>query len=359
MSFVTAPAAGVAVEIYTFINHDVNDFSRSIYDIKKTTYIPLFTDEYLKRNMINRGLFPISTRIKNSNYVWVSVNGILLTPEVDYTILSDQQVLRLNIIPTDNDRIDILEFGNAPVSPKYGFRIFKDILNRTHYKRLNQNNSYTLANPLNYYDVAIYLDDSTGIFLPDRNKNIPGVIFLDNERIEYFEVRGNTLLQLRRGTLGTGVKNLYSSGTRAFGAGPEETIDYADRTYRQVFVADGTSNEYTLDFTPNSLNEIEVFVGGRRLRKNSVAVFNPNTALDSTEGDLTISGEFRVSGVNLFIEIRDPLTNLIIDPSIYEDQQIKVVRKVGRVWNESNKTLADSDNSISRFLRRATIELPK
>ena len=359
LSFVTAPSSGSSVEIYTFSNHDVNDFKRRIYDIKKTTYVPLFTDEYLKRNMINRGLFPISTQIENSNYVWVSVNGVLLTPEVDYTVLSDQNVLRLNIIPADNDRVDILEFGNAPVSPKYGFRIFKDILNRTHYKRLNQNNSYTLANPLNYYDVAIYLDDATGMFQPDRNKNIPGVIFIDKERVEYFEVRGNTLLQLRRGTLGTGVKDIHNAGTQCVGAGPNETIDYADRTYRQIFVADGTSNEYTLDFTPNSLNEIDVFVGGRRLRKGSTSVFNPATALDSTEGDITVDGEFRVSGVNLFIEIRDPLTNTTIDSSVFEDQRIEVVRKVGRVWNEPGKTLADSNNSISRFLRRATIELPK
>ena len=359
LTFKEAPSSGEQVEIYTFSNHDVNDFKRSVYDVKTKTYIPTFSDEYTKRNMINRGLFPINTNIQNANYVWVAVNGDLLTPEVDYTVLAGQNLLRLNVIPDDEDRIDILEFGNAPVSPKFGFRIFKDILNRTHYKRLNQENSYVLANPLNYYDVAIYLDDATNIFQPNRSKNIPGVIFIDGERIEYFEVRGNNLLQLRRGTLGTGVKNVYDAGTRVYGQGPEETIDYADKTYRQIFVSDGTSSEYTLDFTPSSIDEVEVFLAGKRLRKNSIAVFNPATALDSNDGDITVESEFRIDGVNIFIEPRNPLTNEIIEPLEYEGQRIEVVRKIGRIWNESGKSLADSETSISKFLRRATIQLPK
>jgi hypothetical protein len=37
-------------------------------------------------------------------------------------------------------------------------------------------------------------------------KHMPGVVFVDKERIEYFTKSGNTLGQLRRGTLGTGIK---------------------------------------------------------------------------------------------------------------------------------------------------------
>jgi hypothetical protein len=189
--------------------------------------------------------------------------------------------VQLKVVPSENDRIDVLQFGTAPSTPKYGYRIFKDMLNRTHYKRLNQDNSYVLATPLNYYDARILLDNTAGIFQPNRAKNIPGVLFIEGERIEYFEIKGNALLQLRRGTLGTGVKTIYDTGTELLGQGPEETITYQDRILRQTMTADGTSTEYSLDFVPESVNEIDVFLGGSRLRNTAIEVYQPTLAQDS------------------------------------------------------------------------------
>ena len=224
------------------------------------------------------------------------------------------------------------------------------MLNRTHYKRLNQANSYVLAQPLNYYDARIVLDDATGIFTPNRERNIPGVIFIEGERIEFFEVRNNVLLQIRRGTLGTGIKELYAEGTRLYGQGPEESIDYADRILVQTITADGSSSatEYTLDYVPQNVDEIEVFVAGRRLRKTPLTIFNPTIALDSNEGNTILPEEFTIEDGNIFFTVAPA-----------SGTEIKIVRKIGQVWNEPGKSLANTSNQIARFLRKATIQLPK
>ena len=44
-------------------------------------------------------------------------------------------------------------------------------------------------------------------------------------------------------------------------------MPYKDETITTIFTADGTSQTYTLDFTPSNVNEFEVFVAGKRLRK--------------------------------------------------------------------------------------------
>ena len=359
LTFAVPPSSGENIEIYTFSNHDVNNFSRMTYDVVSKTVVAAGADDYVKRNLLTRGILKLREAVYGTPYVWVAVNGELLTPYVDYTVVDSLDAVQLKVVPQENDRIDVLQFGAAPVTPKFGYRIFKDMLNRTHYKRLNQDNSYTLASPLNYYDARILLDDATGIFQPSRSKNIPGVLFIEGERIEYFEIRGNALLQLRRGTLGTGVRTVYAEGMYLYGQGPEETITYQDRVLRQTMTADGISVAYSLDFIPGSINEIDVFLGGTRLRNTSIEVYQPNIAQDSNEGNITISAEFRVVGSTLYIEPRDTTTGEIITPALWEDQRIEVVRKIGQVWNEPGKTLAESNNAISNFLRKATIRLPK
>ena len=42
--------------------------------------------------------------------------------------------------------------------------------------------------------------------------NIPGVIFIDGERIEYYLKEDGVLRQLRRGTLGTGIATVHAKG---------------------------------------------------------------------------------------------------------------------------------------------------
>lgn len=352
LTFRTPPSSGADVEIYQFSNHDINNFKRTLYKVIRDTEVDDTTPDFVNKNLISGGYIQLNGSVTEAGYVWVAVNGTMLTANIDYVLVPTLDAIQLAVLPSDNDRIDVIEFGNAPVSPKYGFRIFKDMLNRVHYKRLNQANSYILAEPLNYYDIRVVLESTAGIFQPNKLKNIPGVIFIDGERIEYFEVVGNKLMQLRRGTLGTGVKSTHLVGSVAYGQGPDETINYSDNTLTQTEIADGSSTATTFVFRdymiPSSVDEIEVFVAGRRLRKTSLSVFDHTIAQDSPEADVVLDPEFTISG-----------SNLILASAPSAGVKVVIARTIGRVWNENGKSLADSNNSISKFLREATILLPK
>jgi len=335
-----------------FSNHDVNKFRRYSYDVLTDTVVNEFTSEYTRRNLLTSGIVELDSQAAGAQYVWVVKNKKLLRPLIDYEVMEELDAVRLNEIPAANDKIQVLHWTNAVSGKRFGFRIFRDMLGRTHYKRLNQENSYVLAKDLQVYDNSILLDDATGIQKPNTLKNLPGILWIDGERIEYFSVQGNTLSQLRRGTLGTGVKSLHKAGDRAFGQGPGETIDYQDTydVYRDF--ADGSSQIVDLGFTFDNINEIEVFVGGKKLSKVDVNVYNNTIAQDSTEGDQVKAQEFTVVDVS-----GEKRINFTTTPAV--NTEIRVVKRTGRRWIQPNETLRTSSSPIAKFIRGATIELPK
>jgi len=186
-------------------------------------------------------------------------------------------------------------------------------------------------------------------------------VFINGERIEYYVKQGNSLRQLRRGTLGTGVSTLLTSGTEVRDQSPGENIPYKDQTLTQLFTADGTTASYELDFTPTQgINEFEVFVAGRRLRKNTISSYQVDTkdingnfvtrfiAQDSVEGDTTLPVEFTLTGSTL---------DLTVTPEA--EQKVVVVRRVGQTWTKAGESLVDAKNDIAEFLKARTTELPK
>jgi hypothetical protein len=138
---------------------------------------------------------------------------------------------------------------------------FKDMLNRVHYKRLSVNKKTTLVQDLNFNDLQIVVADASNFDKPNLSQNKPGVIEIKGERIEYFVLTGNTLSNIRRGTLGTGIPNKHVSSSIVQDIGPSETIPYVDTSLTEQIVSDGTTT-VPLSYTPANVNEIEVFVGG-------------------------------------------------------------------------------------------------
>mgnify|MGYP003634334584 CR=1 FL=1 len=362
IEFKTAPAEGKKVELIHFSNHDVNKFERVALSVLTTSTtgepstlssLTNGTPEYIKRQDVTRGIIKLTTPVSENRYVWVFKNGIMLDVNIDYIVNSKLNAVELTNIPVELDTIDVLQFGNATID-SFGYRMFKDMLNRTHYKRLNEENSYKLQSILNYNDNTIQLQSATGIFQPDVSKNIPGVIFVEGERIEYFTKTGNNLTQLRRGTLGTGIKTTYAVDTKLYGQGPDENILYNDTTDKQTFIGNGSSATIDLNFTPTyGVNEVEIKVGGKRLRKTSISMYNELNDQDSTEGDSTNESEFTISN-----------NTVTFNTIPLENERIEVYRKTGQIWNEivsnsTTKSLGSSNNDISKFLLKATIQLPK
>ena len=222
-----------------------------------------------------------------------------------------------------DDIIEVIHFTRPVVIPKYGFRIFKDMLNRTHYKRLGDPNKYTLAEDLNWYDSKIYVTNYDNLPIPDKERGIPGILFINSERIEYYLKEGGAIRQLRRGTLGTGIAEKHKSGSDVFDQSTPQTVPYKDEILTQVFDADGSTNSITVDFIPKSVNDFEIFVAGKRLRKNAISSFDHTVELDSPEADITLPAEFSVDGTTSTV-------TLLNTPAI--NSKIIVVRKLGKVW---------------------------
>ena len=347
LTFASAPADGTSIEVYRFTNHDILGIERISYDVVARSTLTAGTDEYSTYHRLTAGEITLREPAHSAEYVWIALDGELLTPSVDYYLDNTKTKVRLVNIPAADTVVDIIHFSAPVRHGRFAFRQFKDMLNRTHFKRLDSA-ATVLAADLHYYDIRIEVEDGDALPEPNKGENIPGVLFINGERIEYFVKEGNLLRQIRRGTLGTGVSEVHSAGEEVFEQGPGKTIPYKDETLTQIFTADGTTNTYSLDFVPTSVNEFDVFVGGRRLRKNAISSFDYTAALDSIEGDITLAAEFSVDGTtNTLTLAENPIENI----------QVMVVRKIGRIWSPTGTELAKAENDIARFLLAGTSDL--
>ena len=359
--FDTAPGLGDTIRITSFSNHDLQNFERIKYDLLSRVALVPGTQNFKEYINLSNGLVKLRRPSQDSEYVWVIINGVRLAPNVDYYVPDDKQHVKILKKLSANDQIEILQFGEEQLVNRFGFRQFKDILNRVHYKRIDDSNKYKLAQDLNWWDTRIEIVDATKLPEPGKKKQIPGVVFINGERIEYYVKQGNSLRQIRRGTLGTGVNTFIASGTSVIDQSPGENMPYADQTLTQVFTADGTTASFELDFTPTKgVDEFEVFVAGNRLRKNAISSYQVDTknsagnfvtrfiAQDSAEGDVTLPVEFTLSGSTL---------NLAVTPE--QDQKVTVIRRVGQTWSNAGESLVDAENDVAQFLKARTTELPK
>ena len=345
-----APAAGEEITVYTFSNHNSQGIERQNKDVIERTALTPETVDYFDFRQLQNGLIKLRKQAAGTPWVWAVVNGELQSPNIDYTLIGNRSFVKFDKTFSEQDTVEIFHFSAAPVQNAFGWRQFKDIFNRTHYKRLRD--TQILEQDLHFSDKEIVLDDASTLSNPVPQSNVPGVLFIDGERIEYFRKDGNVLKQLRRGTLGTGIKSVYLAGTPVMEQGSANNIPYKDETEIQQFTSDGTTVVaelgFTLDPEVEAKNQVEVFGAGRRLKKDFIAVFDREQAQDSPEGDIIQDPEFTIQDGNLFVN--EPLP---------ENTEITVVRKLGTIWEESGKSLRESKTNIAEFLRSQTTDLPR
>ena len=349
ITFNNVPAEDTILKVTHFSKHDVQQIDRKNYDIIRRTTLSFESAGDIEYNHLLAGLIKLERETIDAEYVWVILNGKVQTPSVDYKVTNDKLFVRMATPLTENDVIEIMQFAeDGPTVSKFGFRQFKDMLNRTVYKRLGDVNKYRLQQDLKILDKEIIVENGETMFVPDKSNNIPGVVFINGERIEYMVKDGNSLQQLRRGTMGTGVKDVHNVGDELFDQGFQQTVPYQDRTLVNTYEADGSSTEFALDWTPASVDEFEVFVGGKRQRKNAMYMFDKTVDQDSPEGDVLMQAEFSINGNTL---------ELLTAPA--DGIKVTVIRRVGKVWNDPGKTLGKTNNSIAQFLRAEEVDLPK
>jgi len=273
------------------------------------------------------GILKLRFNPLSSEYVFVWVNGETLIQNYDYTISGNTiTVVSQTLIQTD--RIDVMYFAGDSNVGATGFRIFKDMLNRTFYKRISSTATTQLDQDLFESDKTITVADGT--VLPTPNSNTPAVIFIDKERIEYFTKDGDTLGQLRRGTLGTGIK-VHRGGTNVVDASSTQTVPYADTVYTDTATGDGSTVAFTTTQTITSASQLDIFIGGQRLLLTSEDGSTINYSASSTTVTLSVA------------------------PA--DGTQVKILHKKGQVWytgadgNPSNgKGLQASATAQAKFI---------
>jgi hypothetical protein len=288
------------------------------------------------------GFYTLSRIPTNTDYLWVTYNGDIQIAGTDYE-LRNNKIFIPRASYANTDTVVVTSIVTTKTQEAIGYRLFKDMINRTHYKRLSDAHNTTLSKALSITDSEIFVADASVLPIPNLDSNIPGIVFINKERITYFarDLGENSLGQIMRGTLGTGAVDTHPSGTVVTDAGDSQTIPgYSDTVTTCKHTADGSTNSFALygadstAFIPRSDGaDVTVFVGG--VKQRSGFTFNGSSA--------TIT--FTTAPAN--------------------GRRVEVVRKTGRVWVDQGTSTAGDGTGLqgatgpeATFLLNSPTKLP-
>ena len=367
VEFVSAPANGSTIAVVLKEGHDyeVSDAGNTISLVNnwstiqgsdsstinnEKVFVTTFTNhnqmsmrtENFTSNTNNVGELEIvlSSSPINSNYVFLAFNKQYLTSNHEFRVEGNKVYIPEVIANTGTTNNITITYINGSLSqPAIGYRIFKDILNRYHYRRLSKSHTTKLTEALTLDSNTIEVEDASVLPQPSISTNTPGVVFIGKERITYFTKSGNTLGQIMRGTLGTAIISNHASGTKVIDGSLVQEIPYTDTIQIAEFMGNGTTKEFamgtTLDSTPitaSSNNQLVVQVGGTKVT------------------DYTVDG-----------------TNMItFDTAPASGVRVRVTKKIGSVWYDRGTSTAANGSGLQastgvevRFLQDAPADVPE
>ena len=369
VSFVNVPTAGDVIAITTLVDKHyrmegtdiifdtaqiaADSISFSASDVITVTTFNNALGMKQRREVLEgrtTGEYYLAQEPLNTDYVYVVLNSTeTLSPGIDYTLLGNKITIPVRTF-TSSDRLDVMYFAVESAVTATGFRIFKDMLNRTFYKRISATNTTTLSAALAQDATSISVVDGSVLATPAEilsddgstiRTRIPGVIFIDKERIEFFQKSGNTLSQIRRGTLGTGIK-AHASGAQVVDAGGNQTVPYADTISTSTHTGDGSTATFTTTYAPASAEELDIFIGGQRLLLTAEDGSTVNYTVDGSTAAVTLSAV--------------PATGV----------QVRILQKRGQVWyDQGASTAADglglqkSTTNQARFIAGEPTNAPE
>ena len=186
-------------------------------------------------SVVNIAEFNVFTTPTDVSYLWVTKNGVKMLPNQDYKLEGGKLVFADTL--NASDITIITQFTEEIIKPALGFRIFKDLFDKNYYYRLAEDHTTELGAELKSTDSEITVSDPDRLPVPDIDKAIPGVVYINGERIEYLELDLTTkkLSRLRRGTRGTGVLATHSKGSKVVDmSGRQEIPSAHDKTWYKV-----------------------------------------------------------------------------------------------------------------------------
>jgi hypothetical protein len=330
------PANGSKIKVITYTNHDANF-------IRTETY---------KAHSSN--LYVMSRPVMDISYVWVAINKKPLINKVDYTLIDGKTIRIDKDYPfSSSDIITIMSFSDVTASMFIGYRIFKDMLGRTHYKRFSEKHNTFLNTELLITDTEISVVD--GSLLAEPNPKYPGVVLISGERIEYFAKDGNTLKNIKRSTLGTGAAFVYPAGTAVIDQGRTQTIPFNETAETWSTTTNYSTNTTFIlngiDITDSTTatNQVRVYYGGRMLNKLSTVVHNNMATYDSADTDYVYDPEYSIvpnTTGTYAIVLRNDI------PKLTHNARLLVISDKSSSWYTRNgESLTVTDSVQAQFLQ--------
>ena len=239
------------------------------------------------------GLYQFSQLPADFTGVQVWANGEELNTIFDFEIKKIGANYYVSIGETygSGDKIEVFYPTLRSAKPALAWRSFQNIYGDTQYLRLADSEQTTLSADLNWDDQEIYIQDGRNLVMPVGKQ--PGIVWIANERIEYYELFPSStptypnqvvLRKFNRGSLGTasGVPdkfiNQYWNGTGETNLFLINVVT-ADNSNITVSVGgknvirDGfignSSSLYQFSLTPLDVYSVQVFANGKEIKEGS------------------------------------------------------------------------------------------
>ena len=216
---------------------------------------------------VNADSIILSKPLINVNQAQVYVNGIYKVVGKDW-ILKSGSLTNITIAGgvSESDVVVVHYTTGGRARAATGFRVFKDMIGRVNYYRINEENSTRLSQSLEIDDTKIYVYNIDALPDPDIDANKPGVIMINKERIEYWTKTDTYITDLRRGTHGTGASALHTKGELVIDKHYRNAVPSTDLVHKIAFASDGVTTQFALPVSlpVTTVSAVTVYVGGRR-----------------------------------------------------------------------------------------------
>lgn len=383
---ISNPQLGQKIIVTSYTNHDENLMRREVFK------------GYRLRNE-----YRLSRPVYSINNLWIDLNGKPLLPNIDYVII-DRNYFKIakTFEIQESDRIVATSISDLVSGAPVAYRIFKDMTNETQYKRLSKDKSTSLARGLGPTDREIEVIDGSIFEKISKNSKKPGVLYIAGERIEYRKIEDNIISELTRGTKGTGVAEIYLSGSKVFNFSQTETIPYREGFAIQKFKTpegaryntdlniyeiyqSGTFVEATdlglfelKDFMFNESiayeNQVTVYLGGKILQKPlpdtnpiikhdfSITLYSDESNSFGETGDIEVPADFVIfkQDGKFYLKINEDSLDRTSNFEIIPNLEIKVVQRLGKIWYslDGEQTIQQDSTIQAKFLQEFNAELP-
>ena len=367
-------AVTALIDFDYYIHNTILYFTDRVVFDEKTNYVRVITFTNQDSSLINTQVFKansakfykLSRTVINDNYVWVSVGDKTLTSGIDFEVVNGSVVRLDPDIPfVDGEDVIITTFVEPSATKTIGFKIFKDMVGRHHFKRLSDAETTYLIEPLMLDDTTIVVENGDVLPSVTNKSNVPGIIFIAGERIEYMEKNGNILSKIRRATLGTGAKDFYAVGTWVTDQGKSQNMPKTETVTVESMVIDSSTSTYLIPESITFLelvpfhNQVEVYYGGRLLEKPTAPGVIRYLA-DSTSSYNSISGIELQPDFTITTGTSTGTYYLNFNIEMIEGIKVMMVQRKGTSWYfQSDVSLINDDRSrLADFLNQRNATTP-